>query len=58
MKVLIDNGADVNHKNKVSSDSLLFYWWICLVKVCIGWFGSIDVGMQQRQVGPCEGVNW
>jgi ankyrin repeat protein len=25
VKILIDNGADVNDKDKVSSDSLLFY---------------------------------
>ena len=25
VKVLIDNGADVNDKNNVSSDSFLFY---------------------------------
>ena len=45
VKVLIDNGADVNDKIKVSSDSLLFYRWVCIVKVCIEWMDSTDFGM-------------
>ena len=44
MKVLIDNGADVNDKDKVSSDSLPFYQWVCLVKVCTGWNDSTNEG--------------
>jgi hypothetical protein len=30
VKILIDNGADVNDKTNVSSDSLLFYWLVCV----------------------------
>ena len=45
VKVLIDNGADVNDKDKVSSDSLLVYEWVCLVKVCTGWNEFSNEGM-------------
>ena len=33
MEVLIDNGANVDDKDKESSDSLLFYQWVCLLQV-------------------------
>ena len=45
VKVLIDNGADIDDKSKVSYDSLLFYGLVCLVKVCIVWMDSTNVGM-------------
>ena len=46
VKALIDNGADVNDKDKVSSDSLPFYLSVCLLKVRTGWMVSTNDGMQ------------
>ena len=58
VKVLIDNGADVNGKDEVSSDSFLFFWLVCFVKVCIGWKDSTNVDMPLWQCGHCEDINW
>ena len=57
VKVLIDNRADFNYGDKVSSGSLPLYSRACLVKVCIVWINSTNVGMWQRSFGHCECVN-